>query len=522
MSLETSFPANDRLRWFFRFLPAILVTLLLFCDFGNSSVRIYDEGHFLLAGNTITLGVFGLLKGEPLSALSQQIHQNGGTLFFAAKPGHVGLMAFAGLFGRLTAWKALFLMALLGIGTVVLIQLIAERWYGKECGWLGGLSAACCPLLLEYSKTALSPVSSLFFAVLTLWLLQQPSRRLLFHVLAGFAAAAAVLCHYNTLPLLFAIMVSHLHRCRPRDVAGALLGGLCFLLLAEGALLFAGKLLSGVYPEFRSFFGELIFNLNKNHLSGKVFHQFEANALVTDGFRGYTMEAYWNAGKWLLTGFSLPLVVIFLGLYRSVFFKHSEGESFFPSADSNLRIRSTLAWLILFPLVIWLLYPWKIERNFVQCIPGVALLFPPMVRSALRLLSPKLIASVAIAVCLTGLIVRFPIRERSPIEELIRINRTAFEALPEESINAESFPRATSPLWKWYLGPEQTNTGNGLQGIDFASFDEKPAILTTDYSSPNQPTDYQPWGKTVLDPEHQVPWQLWIKSSPAPEHNSAE
>ncbi len=442
-------------------------------------------------------------------------------MFFAAKPGHVGLMAFAGLFGGLQAWKALLLMAILSVGILVLLQSVAEQWFGKEWGLLTGLATACSPLLVEYSKTALSPVSSLFFAVLSLWFLQQGKRPLLMHICAGLAAAAAVLCHYNTLPLLFAIMVSHIHRCRPKDIAAALLGGLFFLLLAEGVLTVADRILAGVYPEFKTFFGELFYNLNRNHLSGKVFNQFDADALVTDGFRGYTVQAYHHTAGWLLAGFSAPLICFAVGFTTKAILKRP-----FPlqSAEKTRETLYIMGWLILFPMVAWLLYPWKIERNFVQCIPGIVLLFPPLFcvlwgnnlhKKQYRLA----VILAALTLCLAGILVNFPKRTNSPIVQMIELNRSFLESLPADSANANSFPRATSPLWKWYLGPEQANTGRAFRFLDFSSFSENPLLITTDYSLRSTPENYEPWGKPLLDQEHKVPWRLLIRSTPEPEQN---
>lgn len=480
-----------------RLLPFFLAIVFLFADFKNAAIHIHDEGHFLLAGNTITSGVFGVIGGQSLPEISAELHQSGGTLFFAAKPGHVALMAFAGLFGGLTAGKALVLMALLTVATVLLMQSIGEAWYGKEWGWLAGLATACSPLLLEYGKTVLSPVSSLFFAVLCLWFLQQQHRRCLMHVLAGVAAAGAILCHYNTLPLLFAMMVSHLHRCRPRDVAGAFLGGLFFLLASEGVLLLADKSLQSAYPEFRSFFGELMFNLNKNHLSGKVFQQFDSNAIVTDGVRGYALNAYIQSVGWILVGFSLPLGVMLLGLFAPIG-KQEEAENAIQPQKQLRETRSILAWIILFPLVVWLAYPWKIERNFVQCLPGLVLAFPLGCYYLMQYTTKQRVILGAVSICLAGMLLNYPLREKSPIEQVIELNQNELRALPTGAFTATSFPGATSPLWKWYLGPEQRQRGRVVDYVDFSTFEDS-QMRGTDFTETARLSEWKPWGKPMND-----------------------
>ena len=80
-----------------RVIPPFICSLFLLSPMGLRGILLHDEGHFLLVANTIAEGVGLLARGEGLAAIRDAIHSGGGALYFTAKPGHILLLAFAGL-----------------------------------------------------------------------------------------------------------------------------------------------------------------------------------------------------------------------------------------------------------------------------------------------------------------------------------------------------------------------------------------------------------------------------------------
>ncbi|MDX1970895.1 MAG: glycosyltransferase family 39 protein [Candidatus Sumerlaeia bacterium] len=469
-------------------LPYLLAVVLLLWNFGEAAIQIHDEGHFLLAAHTISLGVRGVLTGQSIPELAAEIHQTGGTLFLAAKPVHVGLLALLGVVTPLTASKALLLLAALTVGCVALIQGIGSRLFGAGAGWYAGLMMACTPLLLKFGITVLSPVTMLFFALLSFFLLLQEKRRPLMLFAAGVAAALSVFCHYNVAPFLLALLVGFWGRLKGKEYALAIGGGVVCLMAVEGALLGADVVLANAYPEFRSFFGELFFNLNKSHLSGKVLQEFSAASPLTDGVRGYSLKNTLIPLGWILSGVGIPGLI---GL--AVFWNKS--FSVRPEAGS-IKLRWLLGWIVVLPFVVWMAYPWKIERNFVQLLPGLALGFGVMMMR-LESLCPSVVVRVVGSVLLLATYALNPaVREPSPIAECIQQNEAALQALPAGALNGSSFPFSMAPIWKWYLGPERKNRGLSPLPIDFSQFDS-PLIYGHDSRFP-EPEGTVRWPQSVV------------------------
>jgi 4-amino-4-deoxy-L-arabinose transferase-like glycosyltransferase len=529
-------------------LPCLLAVVLLLLNFGDAAIQIHDEGHFLLAAHTISLGVKGVLSGQSITELAAEIHQSGGTLFLAAKPVHVGLLALLGVLTPLTAGKALLLMATLTVGCVALIQGIGTRLFGPGAGLYAGLMMACSPLLLKFGITVLSPVTMLFFALLSFYLLLQEKRRAVMLFAAGVAAALSVFCHYNIAPFLLALLIGFWGRLNGKEYAFAIGGGVVCLLAVEGALLGADVVLAKAYPEFRSFFGELFFNLNKSHLSGKVLQEFSSASPLTDGVRGYSLKNTLIPLGWILSGVGIPgliglavfgnkslsvrpeagkitprwllelfskfcAVICLLRVASSARGKprHSTTMTAFASyritnsrytANRQIILKTTLAWIILLPFVFWMAYPWKIERNFVQLLPGLALGFGVMMMR-FEVLLPAVAVRVLGSVLLLGTYALNPaIREPSPIEGCIQQNEAALQTLPAGALNGSSFPFSMAPIWKWYLGPERKNRRGAPLPIDFSQF-ESPLLYGHD-SRFSEPEGTVGWPEGVVLTENNV------------------
>ncbi|MEQ8820072.1 MAG: hypothetical protein RLY93_07480 [Sumerlaeia bacterium] len=530
-------PASSPTSLSHRFKAAILplaALLWVSVGIGERGVAIHDEGHFLLAANTIVLGLKGVLGGVSLGALAESIHETGGTLFFAAKPGYVGLLALGGIFsGSVSASVALWINALSFVGIVWLTYLVALRRF--DWPWAAravGIFCVASPLLAHSARTALSTTPALFFAMLALWLMHIERRPLLMGALAGASAFFAFTCHYNILPLLLALLVAYWPSEPPRRRMAVIAGAAGCVIAIEGALLAADWLLRDAYPEFRSFFGELYANFTRSHVPGA------ASALErTDGVRGYGFKAYLYVGILMAYGYHFLGVAALLGCLWAWKSKLWPG--------GTLRL---IAAMIAVPLAFWLLYPWKVERCFVQLAPGIALAggwtfvrfgqlwissaqgeradaAPPARVPIYWVLLGMAPAAGAIAV---SVFASMPQPSRSPYAETAAVNAEVIARLPAGALTSASFHRASAPLWKWYLGPgfEEVAGEGAVAPSDYRGFGA-PLVIARDPLSASAPADPlfaagepQAYGERlgfmVSASDRGGTYSLWLRTGPLP------
>ena len=152
--------------------------------------------------------------------------------------------------------------AFFSIATVVLLWFTARRLMGVCGSLIATALLGVSPYWLTYSRGMWAEVDSVFFAVLSFYLLlvasarEREARYLLF---AGAAAGIAVLCHYRMLLACLPMGLLSLRLMAPGWVKrGLLFSGGVFLVLgaAEFVLRIAHSSLGGAF-EFSGLFGPL-------------------------------------------------------------------------------------------------------------------------------------------------------------------------------------------------------------------------------------------------------------------------
>lgn len=483
-------------------LIAVLVLVPALC---RPALRVHDEGHFLLAAETIRAGVLGfLVEGMPPAVLRDEIQPLGGTLYFTAKPGHIALLAAEGLLlGGLTARKAIFLNVLCHAATAGLLVALARRRFGSGPAAVAGAGYAVAPLAVFFASGALGVTTSAFFVVLAAWLLDCRRDSAVWPVLGGAAATMAVACHYNAAPSVLAVLLAFGMSAGKRRVLAFVGGGAASALALQGATMAADHVLRFAYPEFRSWWGELHHALFKHHLAEAP----QAAGTFTDGAKGYGGAAWLLVVRAVAGGLVLPAAGT---LAAAVLRPGSDGAR----SDRN----AALVWALL-PLAVWTLYPWKVDRTFVVVAPGMAFALAAGARalgarhaSAARHAARVAGAALVVAASAAGALARLA-EPPPPIPTVIAANEDWISSAPRGTFNGTSFHWKTAPLWKWYLGRERVNAGRPSPGVDFARFDS-PFVAAIDPMAgepdPNfaaqtaEFADAQPFGAAA--PETKDPW----------------
>jgi len=482
------------LPWF----PAILCGILCLLPTAPRGILLHDEGHFLLVANTLADGVGLVAGGAGLGEVREALHASGGALYFTAKPGHILLLALAGaLAGGLTTSVALALNAVAAVLAVALAQDIATRRFGRRAGLISGFLLASSPLLCAYGRTALGLPTAVCFALAAFWLAERSGGRRGWWILAGIAAFAAIACHYNAAPLLVALAVGGWPD-RPRRCWGWVFGSFaaslaCFQL----ATLLGDFALRDAYPQFRSYFGEL-----RHAFSTAQLPSLDGSAGVLpgseDGVRGYGSEAWRYLAVVLARGFHVQLLL---------------AVAYLVAVRGERRSWRLLAWWAVFPLAIWSLYHWKVERAFVVAAPGIAVaagVFLDRLARSPAARARALAAACGLAAMGAGAVLSVPREDRAPFSRAVAANRDAIEALPPGAFTAASFNWRSAPLWKWNLGPERIRRGGRADVVDFASFDP-PLLVAIDPQSRTPDPVYaanlpefanaDPWGQSVEGPD---------------------
>ncbi|MCB2153984.1 glycosyltransferase family 39 protein [bacterium] len=456
--------------------PAVLMLVILAAGAAGRAIAVYDEGHFLLAAHTIAEGIRGIFSGNSIAEIRDAIHQGGGTLYFAAKPGYIFILAFLDLLtGGLTSGRALALSVLCGVGVVALTQSIAEKRFGWRTGLYAGLLVALNPLVLQFGRMALGVEPAVFLALLAFWIMEHADGKAWRAALAGAVAFAAFTCHYNVAPLMLALGIGAWPLWSRRTRIALIAGGIVSAGLFEGALLGVDFVLRNAYPDFRSFFGELYYNFAVHQVAGGEEAVIAAGAAEsTDGVRGYGAAAWFYLIGTLAAGMHWLLIVGVVGL---IWMKR---EPIIEGSDQRL-----LLWWTLFPLVVWSLYPWKVERSFLNVVPGIAVLAAVVLDRFQERWNRagqegeanavwKALGWFPIAmVLLTAVLLSIPQLSPDPSGQrrLVMNNRDWIASLPRGSFTATSFNWRSAPIWKWYLGPELHRMDIETPGIDFSSFD---------------------------------------------------
>jgi hypothetical protein len=478
--MSTPSPARGRSFQAAVAIPALFLVMALLPGLPTRGIHLHDEGHFLLGANTVSAGLLGLISGDSPTVLRDRIHATGGTLYFSAKPGYVGLLAVAGLVtGGLTAATAQLLALLSCLVALAALQVMAARRGNFTAILATGLLFVACPLVLKFSGSALGVMPAMACVLAAGACVEVRSRSLPVALLAGALVLLGVLCHYNVAPLALGLGLGLAPCVGPRIRAAAVVGFLGAGLLFQGGTMVADRVLEPVYPDFRSWAGEL------THAFSSAQSRSDPQAVALeatipperrDGVRGYGRRAWGYLGEMLLVGMGVPLLLA-LGLGIPAWRREAtdrRGDWWLPLMAAGV------------PLVVWALYPWKVDRALVTAVPGLCLLGGlgfERLAEGWSLPRRRLMAGLAAGVMLAGAVVggtsRWGLPGPSPYAAAVARYDGWLGSAPGGSVTARSVHWRLGPVWKWYLGPERLNRGLRSPGVDFASR-ELPWVIVWD------------------------------------------
>lgn len=226
--------------------PVVVVLLLII--FIAGFLRLYriseymtflgDEGRDALVINRILVDHDFPLLGPPMSV---------GNIYLG--PLYYYMMSLAMALLWLEPAAAAGMVALIGVGTVVLIFYLARVWFGIFPAILASFAYAISPITIIYSRSSWNPNPMPFFALLSILglFLAHRSRNFLWLILTGAALAFAVQMHYLgliLLPIVFLIWIFELLNILKTKnpamhlVLGTIVGSVVFLILMSPLLIF--------------------------------------------------------------------------------------------------------------------------------------------------------------------------------------------------------------------------------------------------------------------------------------------
>jgi len=465
----------------------------------NRGILEHDEGHALLNANTWHHIMRWVLSGGPLritpdaiAQLRDQLHREGGTLYSAGKFGYSLLLAFVTLPTQVSQFAGLFLAWVGGTAVCGFAGLLTWQYTRDRIAVL--ITIAGClvsPLVLYLSREVSGTIWALAFALGAACAMQagvaaeKQSRRVAWGVIGGLSLGYAFTCHYNIAPFILAVFIATgvqawYNRRDFRSITQALwipaATSLMVLAFFEAVTRVVDYRLRDVFPEYRSFFGEL------RHLFFTAETGTFKGQSVGDGIIGYSAEAWLfyplalaREGMLFYGGLlALPVIVKLYGIpWRNL-------------AGAVL--------LLIIPTVFWAAYAHRVERVLGMVIVagyitigvayGIAISRRP--RASLKLL-PFFVALLA----LTGLRSIKLLQTESPIPRVVNTT-LAYQENHGGHINAGSFHPGFGPLWKWTI-VERTRKPEYQSArtlIDFSS-SANPDILFVDPETTKPTPDFQ-------------------------------
>lgn len=136
------------------------------------------------------------------------------------------------------------MVALLGVGTVLLTYLLTKKWFGIRAGVIAAFFSAISYLFIKYSIFSWNPNVLPFFSILSVFLLSEIKEKKSWLIIPSLASFAFVLqSHYMGIflfPVLLTIWIYKLKNDKAvkRYLVNTLLGVLLFLLLMSPLLIF--------------------------------------------------------------------------------------------------------------------------------------------------------------------------------------------------------------------------------------------------------------------------------------------
>ena len=140
-------------------------------------------------------------------------------LFFQGKFGHILLIVTAFLIGSIRVEMVLYLNVALGTATLYLTYLLGSQVFNREVGLISLAISTFSLLLINYSRSALTPAGSMFFFTLGLYVflkhlksthIKKKDAFIHPYFLAGFLIGFAFTIHYNLAFYFLVVYFYHL------------------------------------------------------------------------------------------------------------------------------------------------------------------------------------------------------------------------------------------------------------------------------------------------------------------------
>ena len=205
------------------FLVVAVAAFLRCHRLAERGIFMSDEGFYLNGAKTLYAALeYGwrrMWSDQGLPSFQNYLVTHGGGYPDNGKPGYFLLVTLAFCLLGKHDYAALFLSASLGILTVFLLYLIGKKRWHARVGLWGALILAVSPYHINYSRSALSVSSAIFFALcgLFFYLRWEEKHRIgkgfWDLLLSGGSFGFAYTCHYNLFWLLFFSVALHGYLC---------------------------------------------------------------------------------------------------------------------------------------------------------------------------------------------------------------------------------------------------------------------------------------------------------------------
>lgn len=449
----------------------------------------HDEGHALLNANTwhqvmrwVLGGGLWSDDGASITQLRDALHQQGGTLYSAGKFGYSLLLATVALPGQVTTSLGLLMALFAGVAVCLLAGLLTWKYtQNAVAAALTLFGCAMSPLLISLSREVSGTIWALVFGLAAACALQAGAdatskrRRWLWGIFGGLLLGYGFTCHFNLAPFIVAVFLAtgvyaSLNSVGvgrifafAKSVTPAAIGSLFVLGVFEAVTRVVDYRLRDAFPEFRSFFGELqwlLFRDQPAKFDGEVY----GDGAIGWGWNAWAVyaNAAWREG---LVWIGLLLVAIYFVISRQ---RHKRSGT----------VRSAI--LLLFPLLFWAAYIYRVERVLGMCVAAsfifIGVVFSPALtkKADTRPWVGPLIFSLLF---LHGLIVQTYLNDetpevKSPIPE---VTSQTIQHIQKNGgqITAGSFDTGFAPLWKWTIVEQmrEKKFRNIRSAVDFSRYD---------------------------------------------------
>jgi 4-amino-4-deoxy-L-arabinose transferase-like glycosyltransferase len=164
----------------FRDKRSILLLIILlvgigtrFYDLGDSGIKYWDAGYYSEGAKTIyhvtPIILKHLFKGDLKETLNKFVEEEKPTPIAGLKPAHIFLISLSFFALGVHDYSAIFVSALSGVLTVLLVYLIGKKLYNKNVGIVAAAFFSVMEYSILYSRSALSESNLMFFFCLSIY-----------------------------------------------------------------------------------------------------------------------------------------------------------------------------------------------------------------------------------------------------------------------------------------------------------------------------------------------------------------